>query len=147
MRPFVPQGGAAAQHTLTAEHDRPLWLLPQHSFIFAILWQGNHGRDPNGFREKTIECWSDLGGTQQKLTARNTEGRADKANGEKRQSVGGGLSGQTDRKTGAPSLTPEGEEISSACRENETLSARARRVEKAASSSTKWASVSCSTLW
>lgn len=81
------------------------------------------------FREKTAGCQDDLGGRKQKLTARNTEGTVDKANGEKRQSGGGGLSGQTDRKTGAPSLIPEGEEISSACRENETLSARAGRAK------------------
>lgn len=105
--------------------------------ILAVLSQSDRGYDRNHSREKTVACQDDLGGRKRKLTARNTEGRADKANGEKRQSGGGGLSGQTDRKTGAPSLIPEGEETSSACRENETLSARARRVEKAARSSAK----------
>lgn len=54
----------------------------------------------------------------------------DRANGGKRQRSGGGLSGQTDRKTGPPSLIPEGEEISSVCRENGTLSARAKSKKK-----------------
>lgn len=82
----------------------------------------------NGFKhysEKTAESQDDLKGRKQKLTARNTERAVDRANGGKRQSGGGGLSGQTDRKTGPPSLIPEGEEISSVCRESETLSARA----------------------
>lgn len=95
--------------------------------ILAVLSQRDRGSNRSHFREKTIARQDDLGGRKQKLTARNTEGTADRANGEKQQSGGGGLSGQTDRKTGAPSLIPEGEEISSACRENETLSARARR--------------------